>query len=394
MESRVRPIGYFVHHQGRGHAERAGAIANALVRNRPVTLFSARDDIFPQLDERIELRVLPSLFEPQGGEPAGLQALPMPSTVHCAPLGWPGIRDAMATLGGWFAQSDPALFVTDVSAELGQLARLCSVPHVAVLQHGDRSDPGHMAAYESAVGLLAPYARTLEQDDRPDWMLAKTHYASGVGVDCGTRLSKREARRHLGLDADEDIVLVVAGGGGEGTPSAPLTLGARAEPHSRWITIGKVRSEWHETAPGNLDHRGWVDNPDVWMAAADRIVSSCGNTTVHMALATGRPWVVVPEWRYFEEQRCKARVLEREGLAATAQEWPSHAAAWAALWDRARALDCAAQRDIVRGDAAIEAADWLDDLATTLWRDVPFPEAAGQSAKSDERAAPSLEIVA
>ena len=25
----IRPVGYFVHHQGRGHAERAASIANA-----------------------------------------------------------------------------------------------------------------------------------------------------------------------------------------------------------------------------------------------------------------------------------------------------------------------------------------------------------------------------
>ena len=41
----MRPFGYFVHHQGRGHAERCAAIANALPRERPLTLFCARDDI-------------------------------------------------------------------------------------------------------------------------------------------------------------------------------------------------------------------------------------------------------------------------------------------------------------------------------------------------------------
>ena len=79
--------------------------------------------------------------------------------------------------------------MTDVSAELGQLARLCSIPHVAVMQHGERSDPGHMAAYDSAVGLLAPYAEQLEQHDRPARLRCKTHYASGVGIDCGELMS-------------------------------------------------------------------------------------------------------------------------------------------------------------------------------------------------------------
>ena len=363
-----RPIGYFVHHQGRGHAERAASIANALIAHRPVTLFCARDDIFPALDPGIELQILPSLFEATGREAPGLASVPSPDTVHCAPLGWPSITKAMALLTQWFASARPAVFVSDVSAELGQLARLCSVPHVNVLQHGTRDDPGHQASYDGAIGLLAPYHPSLEQVDRPPHHRAKTHYAPGVGIDHAAPPGRVEARRALGLSQDEDIVLVIAGGGGEGTPSATLTLGARAEPDSRWITIGETRSEWHETPPGNLEHRGWVDNPRDWIAAADRVVSSCGNTTVHMVLQSARPWVVVPEWRYFDEQLRKAEALEAAGIAAVAAHWPSHAAAWQRLWERASTLDFARGQAMIDPDAADGAARWLDHLADTLWQ--------------------------
>lgn len=366
--SPARPIGYFVHHQGRGHAERAAAIANALSGRRTVTLFCARDDIFPELAPGVSVQVIPSLFEPTGKEALAMASLPMPQTVHCAPLGWPTITSAFATIAQWFDEARPALFVTDVSAELGQLARLCSVPHVAVMQHGERDDPGHTAAYESAVGLLAPYSERLEQQERPGTLRAKTHYASGVGIDCTEIPGKAEARARLGLGEEEDIVLVIAGGGGEGTPATPITLGARAEPQARWITIGKVRHEWHETAPGNLEHRGWVDNPGDWIAAADRVVSSCGNTTVHMVLAAGKPWIVVPEWRYFDEQFCKAEVLDREALAAVSRHWPSHAAAWEKLWTAARLVDPERQRAIIADAPAQGAADWLEGLADDLWQ--------------------------
>ncbi|SFP31443.1 hypothetical protein [Qipengyuania nanhaisediminis] len=362
------PIGYFVHHQGRGHAERAAAIANEVVGSREVTLFCARPDIFPELDDRIEVIALPSLFEPTGKEAPAMAALPMPHTVHCAPLGWPSITSACARLTQWFSNRRPALFVTDVSAELAHLARLCSVPHVAVIQHGERSDAGHMSAYESAVGILAPYAEQLEQSDRPATLRKKTHYAAAVGVESRAFPSKEEARRKLGLDPDRDIVLVIAGGGGEGTPGTPLTLGARAEPTAHWITIGQVRSEWHETPPGNLEHKGWVDNPADWMAAADRVVSSCGNTTAHMVLAAGKPWIVIPEWRYFDEQYCKAEVLDREGLAAVSRQWPSQPAAWDRLWSAASLVDVERQRRAVDPDAARCAALWLEGLAEDLWQ--------------------------
>ena len=372
----TRPIGYFVHHQGRGHAERAASIVNALPDTRPVVLFSARDDIFPALASHVSIRTIPSLFEATGGEAPALAALRTPDTLHCAPVGWASITHAVAVIAEWFDTARPALFVTDVSAELAQLARIASIPCVTVLQHGSRDDPGHRAAYESAVGILAPYATALEQPGRPDWMLAKTHHAPGVGVDLTAVPSQAEARRMLDLPQDGQIVLVVAGGGGSGTPATPLTLGARSEPDSLWLTIGAVEHEWHATAPANLRHLGWVETPELYIAAADRVVSSAGNTTVHMIAAIGRPWIVVPEWRYFDEQLWKARMLDRAGAAATIEHWPSHAGAWAEGWVRAATLDVTRQHALVSSIAAEEAARWLDDLATRCWAAPPSIDTA------------------
>ena len=90
---------------------------------------------------------IPSLFENQATAPrlfAG-RHVDARDTLHCAPLGWPGITQAIATITDWFVWGDPALFITDVSAELGQLARIASVPHLAVLQHGERDDPAHIS---------------------------------------------------------------------------------------------------------------------------------------------------------------------------------------------------------------------------------------------------------
>ena len=180
--------------------------------------------------------------------------VPTPATLHCAPLGWPGIRSAMATVAAWFDAADPALIVCDVSAEIAQLARICSVPHVKVLQHGDRTDPGHRAAYDGAAGLLAPFDVALAQ---PDWdasMRARTCFAGGLGV--ATDLPDREAARgRLGLPRDAHVVVAISGGGGSGFQAAPFGVAARAMPATRWITIGHVARDWHATEPGNLAHR-------------------------------------------------------------------------------------------------------------------------------------------
>ncbi|GAA4033764.1 hypothetical protein GCM10022281_12110 [Sphingomonas rosea] len=359
-------IGYFVHHQGRGHAERAADLVHALGPDTPVTLFSARDDIFPALPDWAEVKRVPSLFEAAGPVPERLAGARTPPTLHCAPLGWDQITEAVAILARWFHEARPALFISDVSAELAQLARIASIPCVPVLQHGDRADPGHMAAYEGAVGILAPYAAALEQPGRPEWMQSLIHYAGGLGVETEP-LDKAAARTALGIHPDTDLVLVIAGGGGEGTPAPPLSLGARAEPDSRWVTIGSVTEAWHDTPPGNLEHRGWVNDARLWVAAADRIVSSSGNTTVHMVAAAGRPWIVIPEWRYFDEQRWKARMLGEAGAAVVADSWPASAAAWTRLWDEASALDLGRQKALIDPEAATRTATWLRDLIARSW---------------------------
>lgn len=368
MNRAAGPIGYFVHHQGRGHAERAAAFAHALPGDRTITFFCARDDIFPKLPANANIVTIPSLFEQNGQPDFAMDGASTPDTLHCAPLGWASITEAVAAIARWFAEAAPALFITDVSAELAQLARIASVPHLCILQHGDRSDPGHRAAYAGAVGLLAPYSPALECPDRPEWMTAKTIYAGGIGVDVSLIGPKDSARRKLGLSEDTELVVVLGGGGGNGLPSAPLTLGARGEPETSWVTLGKMQGEWHETPPANLRHLGWVDNAEDWISAADRIVSSCGNTTVHMVATAAKPWVVVPEWRYFSEQLRKAEALDRAGAAAMAHHWPGNAEDWKTLWSRASAVDPARQSGLVQTDAAHHAAASVEALIERVWK--------------------------
>lgn len=361
------PIGYFVHHQGRGHAERFVSIAKALPEDRPLAVFCARPEILTGLPKRVEVIEIPSLFEPSGNEPRGMGAIGTPDTLHCAPVGWPGIRAAMAQMAAWFESAAPALMISDVSAEVAQLARICSVPHVKVLQHGTRSDPGHMAAYDGAAGLLAPFDEALAQEDWTPAMRANTFFAGGLGL--ATRKAQRAAaRRKLGLDPDRHVVLVLSGGGGRGTPDAPLTLGARALPDSQWITVGRIATDWHATPCINLKHAGWVDGVEDHIAAADLVVSSAGNTTCTQVLRAGKPWIVVPEWRYFDEQLRKAQALAKAGVALHLQDFPASVQAWRAAAAEAEARhDPALQGSLVRADAAEATADWLEALIARLW---------------------------
>ncbi len=371
----TRPIGYFVHHQGRGHAERFAAIANALPAHRPLVAFCARDDIFPALPAHVALIRIPSLFEARGDEAPGLADVETPQTLHCAPVGWPGIREAMGAMANWFVAADPALMICDVSAEVAQLARICSVPHIKVLQHGRRGDAGHQAAYDGAVGVLAPFSDRLVQ---PDWsppLLRKTHFAPGLGVSLKTP-DRDAARREIGVAPDRQMVLVLSGGGGSGFGQAPIGVGARGLPDAQWITVGAIERDWHATEPGNLEHRGWVDTPEAYIAAADIVVASTGNTTTQMILAAAKPWLAVPEWRYFDEQDCKADALGRAGLAAVRRRLPSSADDWReAIAETLQTHDPERQASSVSSDAAASTARWIEGLSDTLWRPAPpsFP---------------------
>ncbi len=361
-----RPFGYFVHHQGRGHAERCAALLHALPADRPVTVFCARPTIFPAMPPQVTVVEIPSLFEEVEPAPPGLGDFRTPVTMHCAPLGWPTITEAIATITGWLHQARPELFIVDVSAELAQLARIASVPAVFVLQHGDRSDPGHMAGYESCVGFLAPYHEALEQPDRPPWIRPLTHYAPGLGASIEIP-EQAVARAQLGLDNDREMILILSGRGGSGAPLAPLTMGARATPDTVWIAIGSVAREWHETIPGNLELRGWTDTPNLFLAAADVVISAAGNTAIHMVLQAGRPSLVIPEWRYFDEQREKARALARNNAAHVLDSWPATSHGWAGALASARRIAAESQRALLSATAAEDAAGWLENLARCLW---------------------------
>ncbi|NVN23172.1 hypothetical protein HW511_02115 [Asaia siamensis] len=369
----TRPIGYFVHHQGRGHAERCLSIINALPSSRPVTIFCARDDLFPALPTHAELIRIPSLFEADGHENSALADIPTPRTVHCAPLGWPGIRKAMGQIVAWFVEADPALMICDVSAEIAQLSRLCSVPHIKILQHGDRDDEGHQAAYDGAIGVLAPFSGKLAQ---PEWHSAlrnRVFFAGGLGK--ADSLPEREvARRRLGLDDAREIILVMAGGGGTGFTAAPIAVGARTRPDALWITIGPMARDWHATEPGNLVHHGWVEQAADYIAAADCIIASTGNTTCQQILAAGKPWLAVPEWRYFDEQHRKAECLAAAGMATIRPHLPSSAQAWSrALTETYSHHAPETQRAAIDDHPAERTALWIEGLIARFWNDHPTP---------------------
>ena len=364
----MRPFGFFVHHQGRGHAKRCEAIL-AELDDRPVTIFCADRDLFRSQtldDPRVTFVDLPNhIGDPS--ETPGLFDQTTPEIMHCVPMGSALMRENAALFVEWFQRAKPGLFFVDVSAEWAMLARLCSVPAVKVRMHGDRNDPGHLGAYQACVGMVAPFHESIEQADYPADLRAKTFYSGGLCTTTAPVPARAEARVKLGLDPDREIILTLSGGGGSGAPYAPLTMGARALPEALWLTIGPLHREGHETDFANLRNLGWVDNPIEWIAAADVVIASAGDNTVHEIARVGRPYLCVPEWRYFDEQVAKARELARIGAAHTLSRWPGSNGQWRMAIANAKALEAEAIEPLFDADAAGRIARHLVALDERLW---------------------------
>lgn len=360
-----RPVGYFVHHHGHGHARRCVAITREL-HPRPVTIFCARPEIFPCLPANAEIIPIPD-FHGKQARSAQLHEQPACVALDCAPVGVSAIRGTGGIIAAWLARADPVLFVVDVSAELALLGRICSVPVVKIRMHGDRNDPAHHAAYSACTAMLAPYSETLEQTDWPDHFRQRTFYTGGLLDTHKPVPDREEARRRLGLPEEQQIFVAVAGNGGVGTPIAPVTLAARAYPDALWLTVGKTVRYGHETDFANLRDVGWVDDVTDYLAAADVVIATPGDTLSHEVARVGRPLVCIPEWCYYDEQVCKAEALALRNFAVYAPRWPASFAQWRQLVNKALLCDLKGQRALVDDQAAVRAARFLEGLIADLW---------------------------
>lgn len=337
-----RPIGYYVHHHGDGHRQRALAIAEAL--GGRVTLLGTglagrtghiRAVDLP--DDRIA-----------GDSFAGNDAGPRPNALHYAPIDHDGIRRRVSVLTAWIADMQPALIVVDVSVEVAMLARLASVPTVYVRLNGRRDDIAHLEAFRGAKALLAPFAAGLDDLDTPENIRRHTFYAPGLGVRRGS------------AEVDPKKILVVVGRGGERVQGDAWAAAAAAMPDYRWQVIGPCTHP--ANCPANLMLLGWVDDAATMIASAGIVIGAAGDGLVGSVIASRRPFICLPERRPYGEQMAKAARLEALRAAIVSDRWPKDRD-WPELIARARALDPQRQAALDAEDGAQRVARWLADLA-------------------------------
>jgi hypothetical protein len=311
----TRPILYYVHHQGHGHLDRAKAIA----LQAPEWFILLGTDIAGHAGAVCSIDLDDD--RPIGGAGTGCAMTP---ALHYAPQDHPGIRKRVATIATMIARRAPALFVVDVSVEVGLLAVIASVPMVYVRLSDDRSDVAHEMVFRAAHRLIAPFHRDLDDPATPHWVVDKTIYLPGLTA------AAPSAR------PDGPVVLVVAGAGGTGYDGERIAAACRATPGFQWRCIGLISVP--AVCPGNLVIVGWSATPELEIAAASVVVGAAGDGLVSAVLGVNRPFICVPEVRPYREQEIKAEALARMMAAVVVAQWPEPPA-WPDLLERALRLD-------------------------------------------------------
>ena len=343
----MRPIGYYVHHQGAGHWQRACAVAARLAR--PCTVMGT---VAPSPGEPPPRQLLSLPDDRLDARFSGGDAAPdRPLAFHYAPLGHSGVRRRMAAIARWAAEADPALLVVDVSVEVALLARLLSVPTLVVRLAGHRTDPAHLEAFRSAEALLAPFPAALDAADTPDWVRDKTLYAGLVGLN---------VPRDLPAPPEDGRVAVILGRGGEPRHLADLAAAAAAVPDRAWHVFGELEGVGDVRPPPNLHLHGWVADPAERIRQATVVVGSGGDGVVGLAASCAKRFVCLPEPRLYDEQRVKARALGRCGAAIVCDTWPTD---WPDVIARASLLEPANIARLVRDDGIGWIAGQIDALA-------------------------------
>jgi UDP-N-acetylglucosamine--N-acetylmuramyl-(pentapeptide) pyrophosphoryl-undecaprenol N-acetylglucosamine transferase len=263
--------------------------------------------------------------------------------LHWVPCHDTGLLQRMRMIADWIDIARPSAVVVDVSVEVATLVRLLGVPVIVVAMPGRRTDAPHDWVYRLANHILACWPRDLYE---PDWLRPhrdKTSYVGGV-----SRFDGRERAQAAG---DGRQIVVLGGAGGSRLDLAAVNDCAARFPDHRWRALG-------------ISADTWVSDPWPSLCRANLVVAHAGESSIADLAAAGRPALVVPQPRPFEEQYITAAVLAQAGLAVIHPRWPS-AAEWLPLIDEARRTDVRRWGRWQTSGAAHRAAAAIEKVASS-----------------------------
>jgi predicted glycosyltransferase len=176
---------------------------------------------------------------------------------------------------------------------------------------------------------------------------------------------------HRETQSGERVVLVMAGGGGDGFPLLRSVLDAAAlaeDGRLRVLLVGgplmpeEDRRRIHELAAGrrSVTYVEFVEDLGRYLASADAVVSMGGYNSVCELLSSARPALIVPRVKPRREQLIRAEALASRGLVRMLH--PDDLTPERLLDEIEDLLDLAPPPPTITMDGLANAAAELDDL--------------------------------
>lgn len=274
-------IGFYAHHHGTGHLFRCQAIAAEIPEETAILSSHPRADIGLPLDAPAEER---------GADVTAGGAL------HWVPRDHPGLCARMAALAAWVADAQPRAVHVDVSVEVAVFLRLLGVPVTTLAMPGVRDDAAHRLGYQVCESIIAAW---------PDWVRLPDHLRTQAGKVAAVGGISRFAGRRPATDPHGPVILL-----GRGGADAPA---------------GYWQQVQHHLGPGCrlLGPASWREDPYADLTGASVIISAGGQNAIADIACTGRPAIIVPQQRPYDEQAATAAVLAEAGLAEVITHLPA-----------------------------------------------------------------------
>ncbi|GAA1136208.1 glycosyl transferase [Nesterenkonia lutea] len=347
-------IGWYIHHQGRGHLHRATAVARAAAEaGLEITGLSSLPEPtdWPGADwvqlERDDTATRP---EPRDATASG--------ALHWVPRHHPGLLRRSAQVSAWLDAARPALVVADVSVEMALLVRLHGVPVVTVALPGDRTDRAHQLGYavsERVVGMWpAEAANMLHGAEAVHALGGLSRFAPQSSPADASSLPHAASRLHasplnlLPLDVLALNIVVLSGGGGGSVGSSSIARLRRMLPSAEIVILG---------GDGSWEHDPWPQ-----LVRADLVVTAAGQNSIAEVAASRTPALVTALDRPHQEQQRMLAALERGPWPAVRMPDPDDDTGWTEALTQVLRRDGQDWSSWCDGGAAVRFADLLQDL--------------------------------
>lgn len=288
-------IGYYIHHHGDGHRQRAIAIA----KHYP--------DVFTLIGTNLT------------GRNEGIDYIDLPkddvdnininshlTSTHYTPYGIRNITHRMRQIVDWIDDKNPKLIISDVSVEIAMLARICSIPTVYMRLIGNRLDPPHLDAFRAAEAVICPFHKNFEADAMPKWLLHKSFYFPNMVA--------HKNIDHTTNNKNNNIAVIIGAGDHEIIIENLIDIATQL-PNYEINVIGNLPvNNKSITIPPNLHLIGWVKNPSSYLKCANIVIGTAGDGVLADIINLNKPYICLPQNRPHLEQITKARSLEKLGI--------------------------------------------------------------------------------